>query len=78
MPDWLLSILGGSTSLAFAYYFYVASKVTPPLLETTNKVGFAWIGGAMWALDGIIALSALFYFWFSKRCGDILYNRWFK
>lgn len=78
MPSWLLSTLGVGAFLPAAYYGSLVAKVTPSLVDATNQAGFAWIGLALWLYLGLIALGALFYFWLSKRCGDILYKRLFK
>jgi len=78
MPSWLLGALGGGAFLPAAYYGALTAKVTQPLIDATNKAGFAWIGVALWLCVGLIALAALYYFWIAKRCGDILYKRWLK
>lgn len=78
MPTWATAFLGIAAVLPGLYYWTLVTKVTPSLIDATDKAGFAWVGIALWMFDEILALCALHLLWIAKRCGEVFYKRLYK
>lgn len=77
LPTWAIALLGGISFLPAVFYGHMVAKMTPSLMDATDKASSSWIGLALWLFDGILALYALHFFWIAKRCG-IFYKRVYK
>jgi hypothetical protein len=68
----------GLAILPSLFYFYVLTQVIPKLMEATRTAPFSWVEIPIWLFIGILALYALHLGWVAKRCGELIYKRFYQ
>lgn len=78
LSDWVLAPLGAISFVIAGYWTMAISEVLPSLVRLTNQTGFTWVGFAIFAFLGGLALSVWFYGCLATRCHSILLERHFR
>lgn len=68
----------GLAILPSLFYGYVLTQVVPKLMEATRTLPFYWIEIPIWFFIGILALYTLHLGWVAKRCGELIYKRFYQ
>lgn len=78
MPDGLLLFFFISSSLPATYWGYVVKNLYPLYIDAFNEVGITTLGVVISVIMLILASQVFFFGCISKRCGELIYGRWFK
>lgn len=78
MPDGLLLFFFITSSLPATYWGYVLKNLYPLYIDAFNEVGITALGALISVIMLILASQVCFFGWISKRCGELIYGRWFK
>lgn len=80
----------GSLSVGWLWFFFlgaglpalyagtVISRVAPPLIEATNRVGLTMQAFGLWLVVGVLGAATLYFGAVARRCGGLLYDRHFR
>lgn len=68
----------GMAILPSLFYGYVITDVVPKLLKATNTAPFSWVEILTWLFVSILAMYALHLGWVAKRCGELIYKRFYQ
>lgn len=68
----------GLAILPSLFYGYVLAQVVPKLMDATRNAPFSWVEIPVWLFIGLLALYALHLGWVAKRCGELIYKRFYQ
>lgn len=78
MPDTLLLFFFISSSIPASYWGYILKDLFPLYIDAFNKAGMTEIGLLVSLIMLILIIKTLVFSCISKRCGELIYLRWFK